>query len=170
MAASCRAWPTHRYPTIQKGIRILCNAGADPHTENQINIPMLDFCSGYGSLCSSGGSSRPGASGDAEFVAGPLGLDVVQSWRHGRNGRAPGRAQGRREPPAQNSSRLGTRHPPSSQSQVTSAPVRRRHNFGGRSDSNPPLFVFLPSDAVCISRTSCCCSSSLLSTSHTAQL
>ena len=45
--------PSMAYASISnnpEGIRILCNAGADPHTENLINIPMLDFCSGYGSL------------------------------------------------------------------------------------------------------------------------
>mmetsp|Transcript_917 Transcript_917/g.2142 ORF Transcript_917/g.2142 Transcript_917/m.2142 type:complete len:626 (-) Transcript_917:189-2066(-) len=45
--------PSMAYASISnnpEGICILCNAGADPQAENQINIPMLDVCSGYGSL------------------------------------------------------------------------------------------------------------------------
>ena len=165
--------PSMAYASISnnpEGIRILCNAGADPHTENQINIPMLDFCSGYGSLAAVEAllaQALPGTlnlsqalwasmwcsrGGTAEMVERLVGLRAdVNHQRKIRAGSALDILQVAKAKSLQ--------HQADDATTLAAARIPTHH-----------FSIFLPSDAVCISRTSCCCSSSLLSTSYTARI
>ena len=154
--------PSMAYASISnnpEGICILCNAGADPQAENQINIPMLDVCSGYGSLAALEAllaHALPGTlnfsqalwssmwcsrGGTAEMVERLVGLRAdVNHQRKIRTGSALDIFQ------------------------VAKAKSRQHQSDEATTLAAARIFYFLPSDAACISRMSCCCSSSLLST------